>query len=1173
MMRDSDNPIAPTTSSHSIPIPRIRSTYLDDELESDVDFAEERENQLKISSHRQGLASSTVSTSPPVSYPETPSPSSFIDAPRSLPISFSRNRRADPNLYADDTLSSSPDDILLNAVRRTRSTLYPSDRRDNVPPLEHNVEPQSYPMSRNMLHSREVPWPHRDGSPRSDGGWSDLHQRMGNHNGGNAQFSYLAPLSPLKSASRGEIGQTDISAREKPSSQQHSSSWWTSLEPNRRPWGEHGKNGATKTDLDSTGKRVMDIASRILGITANVAYEVLSVGAELLSTTHVEELSGAAKALLRIWDDLQAVDMNRAACLRLTDRSATILSAIYTEIIEAGGEVGEEMRNPILRLTEAFAQIETFMKKQNGRPFLIRYFRRDEIRQNIQDCLHQLDQVVWMFHIAISMHIFKVIMQMEKESRIAKPPSATPVVRTLSSSSLSAHGFASGSQDSTTKRVGLQEARQQMQAVTSRQEEDDFFHDYADLRQILHDALRSHSDVEMVKLLQVRRDEIPEALRALRDISAEVQQGHINPIHSPMASRSPLIPTWSHLDQEFVQGSIDVLTRLSDGQPLPPWTISRFEVERGEQIGYGHFSDVYKGAWKGEVVAIKVLARFAPRDLFVKEVKIWRNLQHPLVLKLIGASSTSSDPPWFFVSPYFAEGNLVTYLRRLPSLDLVDPPAMIHDIALGMDYLHRQQILHGDLKGTNVLINDQGRCIIADFGMSRLKSEVYRLSRKSPPDGTLQWQAPEFMAGTSGLTEATDVYSFAICCVEILSKGELPWRHSPSDIILRQLVIVENRRPPIPEVQANWSSPLATLIQSCWDRDESHRPAFQSIVRTLKGLRQFRSMTRDVGISPLDSPERCDYKLQSLRDGLPESSTITDSIRTSYRSHTPSAISHFSVLPTTHDSYPSSPLVYDVHREALYREELRHEFHPSLTLALWHPTHIVPGAVGFLSKERGEFITLFNAFKPTQIPEGAVLRSLETYGDTKMVHLRDVKRDVPRRGMDLLRISPWTTVSAQQSDRSFVLRGGRVEAYLLTKSTKRYFMSSLQPAMTWFMEHINTIVDVYGKQYHISREDLYLVTGTLEAKKHALFVSDNHEDGKLLFIPHPHPQIGQPWGHFAITTDPLSTDTKVSQPSVNKITDGRSKISLVSSLDGYWDTVLVARLRFKAGHVEPTQSW
>jgi abelson tyrosine-protein kinase 1 len=108
-----------------------------------------------------------------------------------------------------------------------------------------------------------------------------------------------------------------------------------------------------------------------------------------------------------------------------------------------------------------------------------------------------------------------------------------------------------------------------------------------------------------------------------------------------------------------------------------------------------------------------------------------------------------------------------------------------------------------------VLVNiDRGqpRYILSDFGQSEMKSEVYRLSgdplHRAPfpffpllltdpgfTGGTLRWQAPEIMNGhNQHLTMETDVYAFAITCVEILTKGNLPWTVMDDDDV-RHLVL------------------------------------------------------------------------------------------------------------------------------------------------------------------------------------------------------------------------------------------------------------------------------------------------------------------------------------------------------------------------------------------------
>ena len=144
----------------------------------------------------------------------------------------------------------------------------------------------------------------------------------------------------------------------------------------------------------------------------------------------------------------------------------------------------------------------------------------------------------------------------------------------------------------------------------------------------------------------------------------------------------------------------------------------------------GFFSEVFQGKWDGRSVAVKVLSEVTPSDLFIREIKVWKGLRHPNVLKLYGASSATGNPPWFFVSPYMKYGNLAEFLRRvsrqdqadliglgtivenLPSskslgcfgkgnfrlLKIADSYRMLQDIAKGMEYLHLKGILHGDLK-------------------------------------------------------------------------------------------------------------------------------------------------------------------------------------------------------------------------------------------------------------------------------------------------------------------------------------------------------------------------------------------------------------------------------------------------------------------------------------------
>jgi serine/threonine protein kinase len=85
-----------------------------------------------------------------------------------------------------------------------------------------------------------------------------------------------------------------------------------------------------------------------------------------------------------------------------------------------------------------------------------------------------------------------------------------------------------------------------------------------------------------------------------------------------------------------------------------------------------------------------------------------------------------------------------------------------------MAYLHSKNVIHGDLKGTNVFIDDSGKACIADFGLGRIKANATsRAVTKGPVVGTLRFMAPEHMKGKS--IKASDMYSFAMTMYEVSS--------------------------------------------------------------------------------------------------------------------------------------------------------------------------------------------------------------------------------------------------------------------------------------------------------------------------------------------------------------------------------------------------------------------
>ncbi|KAJ7772628.1 hypothetical protein DFH07DRAFT_167310 [Mycena maculata] len=1168
-------------------------------------------------------------------------------------------------------------------------------------------------------------------------------------------------------------------------------SWWgrnVRDETLPRPWRDPPRRQGTipseQTDnWAHTRKRVTAAVTHVLGTSLVVTHDALLLTSEFLNVVPVPVpgLQAAAKILLGIWDSVQGVDLNRLACLRLTERCAEILLSVREEVNGAGDQVGDELAMPIGKLLRSFTGVHTFMLKQAHRPFLKRYLKRDEIIRDIAGCDKALGDALSMFGLSIQIRILKQVQAAElsrqsdtralfesviHSQQLGPAPSLQGLGITLPAPGLppsSSHKSLVAHPEDLDAGLHPNAVLPSLQNLHNMQNTLDMAHDTADLRALMRDAVSQSSDAEMIRVLQVGREEMPEALKTLQRALERV--GVVNNPPSPSA---PIIPVLSvpagapstrgppaplsiersitssssgssamgsiatgrdMLDREFLESGIDALRRISMSMSrggelgLPSWTITRYEVDRDVKIGMGFFSDVYRGTWRNRTVAIKVLAECTPRELFVKEVGIWKEFRHPHVLELYGASGASGEGPWFFVCPYEKYGCLSEFLRKVaaanqsfdgmsgfggrernasfPGWNTVSGGSVIrnagrsrqasvsgdllglhsgkegdllrfmHEIAKGMEYLHSQGVLHGDLKAANILVDDAIHCLVSDFGQSEMKSEVFRISGTSPPHGTLRWQAPELMSGHCELTTAMDVYGYAMCCVEILSMGKVPWPLSNDDDV-RYFVIKENTRPTITPSRY-YTSGLQEVLRVCWHKDPLVRPPFSKIAKDLKQLRKSfcgpASIPEDIPSPripdwqdtdddypyasrpspdmhpiplPGDSPPHNLGSFSFFGGSSSPASTAANSLNTSFHtardtSQTPddsvanlsNALIHASLsykedtvaTPRTHMTEeviftpssrnsslatssipqlnpseedlnhlllgnrdgaesppPANERMAQLRNERRYRLLLNHEFHPSLTLPLWSPSPVSLGAVGYLSKPSGAFVTIFNCFAPESAPELLqTLPSVHGYGQVTTGIQRQDKRNAAQRGLDAIaglltfKTKSEGPISQSVSRRySYPLRTGHKAAYLCTETTMYRYVENLEAPKKWFQSNIDSIINTYGPIHQIAKEDLFLVIGTLSAPDYALFVSHKHPDGQAHFNVFSSTKSGQPWGTFTTDTGSLGGPC-YHEPLVSSPFDSASKASTNSTVaNNAWDTVLVARLRFKPDVLEPT---
>ncbi|KAJ7101934.1 kinase-like protein, partial [Mycena epipterygia] len=199
---------------------------------------------------------------------------------------------------------------------------------------------------------------------------------------------------------------------------------------------------------------------------------------------------------------------------------------------------------------------------------------------------------------------------------------------------------------------------------------------------------------------------------------------------------------------------------------------------------------------------------------------IWLTLRHPNVLQFLGANTLDNTP--FVVMPYISN-NARQFLQKQTTFEAVH---ILRDVSLGLQYLHSHKIAHGDLKGVNVLVEDTGRALLCDFGLSRIKTDVTSRTVHMVDTilaGSRNWMAPELLAGSLPKA-ASDVYAFGMTLYELYA-GQTPMANIPHASFV-EMVYQLGVRPERPDIEdiPRLSDQLWNLAKHCWLKDPKARP-------------------------------------------------------------------------------------------------------------------------------------------------------------------------------------------------------------------------------------------------------------------------------------------------------------------------------------------------------------
>lgn len=257
---------------------------------------------------------------------------------------------------------------------------------------------------------------------------------------------------------------------------------------------------------------------------------------------------------------------------------------------------------------------------------------------------------------------------------------------------------------------------------------------------------------------------------------------------------------------------------------------------KGELIGSGAFGRVYMGMNldSGELIAVKqvsIAASSASKEKtqahireLEEEVRLLKNLSHPNIVRYLGTAREADSLN--ILLEFVPGGSISSLLGKFGSF----PESVIRmytkQLLLGLEYLHKNGIMHRDIKGANILVDNKGCIKLADFGASKKVVELATINGAKSMKGTPYWMAPEVILQT-GHSFSADIWSVG-CTVIEMATGKPPWSQQYQEVAALFHIGTTKSHPPIPD---HLSAEAKDFLLKCLEKEPDFRSAASELLQ------------------------------------------------------------------------------------------------------------------------------------------------------------------------------------------------------------------------------------------------------------------------------------------------------------------------------------------------------